>query len=133
MRVALRDRLLADTRTALRVLETASPPTWYLPAADVDRSLLEPAPGTSHCEWKGAARYWSCRAGDERVPEIAWDYPAPFAEFARLLEHFAFYPARVDCFVDDERVLPQPGGFYGGWVTADVLGPFKGEPGTGHW
>ena len=122
---------LARTRAALRVLETASPPTFYLPAAAVVAGALVPAPGRSHCEWKGEARYWAlAEAPDEPV---GWSYPAPFPEFAALRDHVAFYPGRVACYVDDERVRPQAGDFYGGWITDEIVGPFKGDPGTGGW
>ena len=123
---------VASTRRALRVLETASPPTFYLPLADIDGRLLVPAPGRSACEWKGVASYWSLAACPDAGP-VAWSYAEPAPGFAALLGHVAFYPARVDCHVDGERVRPQPGGFYGGWITHEVVGPFKGEPGTGHW
>ena len=124
--------ILADSRDVLRVLETASPPTFYLPAADVDLHGLRTTEGRSVCEWKGVARYWSLRdAADKDI--IAWDYPQVSLAFTALTDHLAFYPGRVECYVDEERVRPQPGGFYGGWVTDEVVGPFKGEPGTGHW
>lgn len=124
--------ILADSRGALRVLETASPPTFYLPAADVDLQRLCTTEGRSVCEWKGVARYWSLR--DAAAKDIvAWDYPQISIAFAALTDHLAFYPGRVECYVDGERVRPQPGGFYGGWVTDEVVGPFKGEAGRGHW
>ncbi len=125
------DDPLASTRGALRVLETASPPTFYLPPADVKRDRLTPVAGSSMCEWKGQARYW---ANVDRPDEvIAWDYPDPFGEFARLAGYVSFYPGRVRCTVDGEVVRPQPGGFYGGWITDEIVGPVKGEPGTGGW
>jgi uncharacterized protein (DUF427 family) len=123
---------LASTRHALRVLETASPPSFYLPLADVDMRLLVPAPGRSYCEWKGLARYWLLAASPGLGP-VAWGYAEPAAAFAAIRDHVSFYPARVDCHVDGERVRPQPGGFYGGWVTDEIVGPVKGEPGTSHW
>jgi uncharacterized protein (DUF427 family) len=123
---------LAATERSLRVLETASPPTFYLPFASVDFTLLQEVPGSSWCEWKGAARYWALVSGSSDRP-VAWDYPKPRARFLRLRGHLSFYPGRVDCFVDDRRVEPQPGGFYGGWITPEIVGPFKGDPGTGHW
>lgn len=125
-------RLLADSRAALRVMETASPPTFYIPAGDIDLGCLLAVTGRSVCEWKGGAQYWALREDAERVV-IAWSYPQPAQDYAVLKDHFAFYPALVDCFVDGEHVQPQPGQFYGGWVTAELTGPFKGEPGTGHW
>ena len=99
---------------------------------DVDRARLVAVPGTSFCEWKGAACYWALadRPGEDPV---AWSYPDPTAAFATIRNALGFYPGRVECFVDGERVRPQPGYFYGGWVTEDIVGPWKGEPGTGHW
>ena len=124
------ERRIAATRAAVRVLETASPPTFYLPRASVADGALVPAVGASYCEWKGAARYWSL-AG--RTEPVAWSYPSPSRRFARLRDYLGFYPGKLSCFVDGERVRPQPGGFYGGWLTAEIVGPVKGEPGTGHW
>lgn len=124
---------IAQTSRAVRVLETASPPTFYLPPNDVDTHRLTPAHGSSLCEWKGEARYWSIVADGTVVDAVAWSYPDPFPEFETLRGYLSFYPGRVECFVDGVRVAPQPGGFYGGWVTPDVVGPFKGEPGTGGW
>lgn len=125
-------RVLADTRDALRVCETASPPTFYLPLADIARDRLVEVPGSSHCEWKGAACYYAL-ADDPRREPVAWGYPELRPAYARLRDHLGFYPGRVACFVGAERVRPQPGAFYGGWITADVVGPFKGAPGTAHW
>ena len=122
---------LARSTRAWRVLETASPPTWYIPAEDVDREHLAPAPGGSFCEWKGGAVYWALAAQPGEA--VAWSYPAPSAAFAAIAGAFGFYPGRVACYVGGERVRPQPGHFYGGWVTDDIVGPVKGEPGTGHW
>lgn len=125
--------LVADTRSALRVCETASPPTWYLPAADVRTELLRSAAGASHCEWKGRARYWSLAAGDTVVERCAWSYPEPRPAFAALRDHFGFYPGRLACRVDGAPVQPQPGGFYAGWITPELVGPWKGEPGSEGW
>ena len=125
-------QVIVDTRRALRVLETASPPTFYLPSTDISFALLTPTLQRSVCEWKGVARYWSLRhAGDGEA--VAWDYPSPAQGFEALVDHLAFYPGRVECYVDDERVQPQPGRFYGGWITAELTGPFKGEVGSEHW
>jgi uncharacterized protein (DUF427 family) len=126
--------VIADTRAALRVLETASPPTFYLPLSDVRMELLRPASGASRCEWKGTAQYWSVRTQEgERVAAAAWSYPEPFEDFAALRDHVAFYPNRVDCALDGEQVRAQAGGLYAGWITQDVVGPFKGGPGSGGW
>jgi uncharacterized protein (DUF427 family) len=126
------ESLLARTRAALRVLETASPPTYYLPASDVDWTQLVPTEHRSYCEWKGEASYWALRGADTARP-VAWRYENPSERFAAIDGHVSFYPGRVACYLDGEQVRPQPGEFYGGWVTSRIVGPFKGEPGTGHW
>jgi uncharacterized protein (DUF427 family) len=125
------DTLIARTKASYRICETASPPTFYLPPDAIDWDQLTATPGGSVCEWKGAASYWAL-AGDPEIP-VAWTYPRPRARFETIKNFVAFYPGRVACFVDSERVLPQPGRFYGGWITTDIVGPFKGESGTGHW
>ncbi|MEM8745753.1 MAG: DUF427 domain-containing protein [Actinomycetota bacterium] len=122
---------LADTIRAVRILETASPPTVYVPADDVRTDRIVVAPGASMCEWKGRARYWALR--DQPGEPIGWDYPEPFPEFLSIAGYLAFYPAKIECRIDDEVVRPQAGGFYGGWVTDEIVGPYKGEPGTGSW
>lgn len=127
-------RVLADTRRAIRVLETASPPTFYLPPEDIDHDLLRTATGGSACEWKGRARYWSVRLPDGDVlAAVGWSYPEPPEKFAAIAGWLSFYPGRLHCEVDGERVRSQPGGFYGGWMTHEIAGPVKGLPGTGHW
>lgn len=124
---------VARTRRAVLVLETAHPPTVYLPWADVARHLLEPAGDGSFCEWKGLARYWTLLLDDRRLPRVAWSYPQPLAGAEALADCVAFYPAALDCRVDGAPVRPQPGGFYGGWITPELVGPFKGELGSDHW
>ena len=126
-------REIARTRHAMRVLETAHPPSFYLPWDDVARELLHAAPGSSFCEWKGPARYWSLVDGDRRIDGVAWSYPQPLEGAEPLASRVAFYPAQLDCTVDGAPVSPQPGGFYGGWITPELVGPFKGEPGTSGW
>jgi len=121
------------TKRALRLLETASPPTFYLPFADTLRDAFVSATGSSVCEWKGAARYWTIVAGGVRLERAAWSYDAPRAPYAALRDHVALYANAAECFVAGERVRPQDGGFYGGWVTGDVVGPWKGEGGTSGW
>ena len=124
---------VADTRNAVLVLETAHPPSVYIPWADVARHLLVAAPGTSLCEWKGPARYWTLSDGARRLTAVAWSYPDPLAGAEALAGGVAFYSARLQCTVDGHAVRPQPGGFYGGWITPDLAGPFKGSPGTEAW
>jgi uncharacterized protein (DUF427 family) len=132
--VVLGGELVARTGTALRVLETSHPPTYYLPRSGFTEGALRPASGGSFCEWKGQASYADLVGGDAVAREAAWYYPSPTPGFADLVDHVALYPGRMDrCTVDGEEVRPQPGGFYGGWVTSRVVGPFKGDPGTMFW
>ena len=133
LRVVLGHRTVADTHDGFRVLETSHPPTYYLPPSCFVCAVWE-APGGSVCEWKGRARLWTLRAGGKEAVAAAWSYPAPSAGFEPIRDHFAVYAGRVDaCFVDDEQVVPQPGPFYGGWITANLAGPFKGGPGSLLW
>jgi len=126
--------ILADTRDALRVLETSHPPAYYLPRSAFAADALAPAPGSSMCEYKGRAAYLDVRAGGKVARRAAWTYPSPLPGYESLAEHVSLYPAAVDaCEVDGERVRPQEGGFYGGWITSRVVGPFKGAPGTLGW
>ena len=122
--------LIATTNAAIRVLETSHPPSFYLPPSSIADGSLVAVPGSSHCEWKGQAEYLAL--GPAQSP-VGWRYPSPYAEFAERAGYVSFYPELVDCFVDGEHVRPQAGGFYGGWITDDVVGPFKGEPGTSGW
>ncbi len=125
---------VARTTRALRVLETSHPPTYYIPIEDFVDGSLAPAAGDSFCEWKGTASYLDVSAGGVVAQRAAWHYPEPTSDFARLKGHVAVYPAAMDrCTVDGEVAQPQPGGFYGGWVTSLVVGPFKGGPGTQGW
>lgn len=125
------DNTIASTNSSCKLMETASPPTFYISRDDINWDLLVATPGGSVCEWKGAAAYWALARHPSEA--IAWSYALPRPRFAIIKDALAFYPGRVACFIDGERVEPQPGLFYGGWVTSDVVGPFKGEPGTGHW
>jgi len=126
--------IVCETRRALRLLETSHPPTWYLPRAEFAAGSLRPARGSSFCEWKGHASYLDIVAGEHVAASKAWTYLSPTPSFAAIADHVALYAAAMDdCFVDDERVQPQPGGFYGGWITRDVVGPFKGIPGSSGW
>jgi uncharacterized protein (DUF427 family) len=119
---------------AYRVLETSHPPTYYLPPDAFLPGALRPAAGSSFCEWKGVAAYLDVLGGTVVAPRAAWTYPEPSPAFAELAHHVAVYPGLMDrCTVDGEVVVPQPGGFYGGWVTSRVVGPFKGGPGTEGW
>jgi uncharacterized protein (DUF427 family) len=131
--VRLGDLVIADSRQNYRILETASPPTFYIPPQSVRKQLLELSRESSVCEWKGVAQYWALINPPRSQQSIAWSYPSPNRPFEAIAGYFSFYPAVVECFVDGERVRAQPGEFYGGWVTGEIVGPFKGEPGTGHW
>ena len=125
---------IADTRRAKRVLETSHPPVYYIPREDVRAEFLKPAPHSSFCEFKGRAGYVTLVVGDKRAENVGWFYAEPTREFAGIENYIAFYPSKMDaCLVDDERVTPQAGDFYGGWITSDIVGPFKGEPGTRGW
>lgn len=134
VRIVFAGRTIAETSAAYRVLETSHPPVYYLPRAAFTGCDLEPAPGRSFCEWKGEARYWSIRAGGRVAERAAWGYPDPAPAYAAIRDHLAVYAGAMDrCFVGDEAVTPQPGGFYGGWITGDLVGPFKGGPGSMGW
>lgn len=121
---------IARSTRSLRVLETGGPPTCYVPAEDLLGEPLRPTPVRSRCEWKGEAHYWDVVAEGTMLPRAAWSYPEPFPEFAALRGFISFYPAQLECRVGGVLALAQPGGFYGGWVTPELVGPFKGEPGT---
>ena len=132
--VVLGGETVVDTRQGYRVLETSHPPNYYVPVADVAPGALVRSDGRSFCEWKGRAHYFEVRGGDRVELDAAWGYDTPNAGFEPLVDHVAFYPARMDtCHVDGELVTPQAGGFYGGWITSHVTGPFKGAPGTRGW
>jgi len=132
--VVLGAETIADTTAAYRVLETSHPPNYYFPPDDVLDGALERAPGASFCEWKGRAHYFTVRGGGRVVHEGAWGYDQPSEPFAAIRGYVAFYAGRMDaCFVDGERVVPQPGDFYGGWITRSGAGPFKGGPGSRGW
>jgi uncharacterized protein (DUF427 family) len=135
VRIELGGEVLADSVDALRVLETSHPPTIYVPPADVRRDLLVPSDARpTICEFKGVARYLDAVIDGERVPAIGWAFRKPVRGYEALRDHVAFYPGRVDgAWLDDERVEAQEGDFYGGWVTADLVGPFKGPAGTLGW
>jgi uncharacterized protein (DUF427 family) len=134
LEVVLGGTLIASTTQGWRVLETSHPPNYYLPRGAFVAGSIEPATGSSYCEWKGVATYWTLRHGDHVAPRAAWSYEAPDPAFALIRGHLALYPALVDeCRVDGEVVRAQPGGFYGGWITDAIAGPFKGDPGTQGW
>ena len=134
VRVVFDGIVVAESEHALRVLETSHPPVYYIPHDDVRLQYLEPSGRHTVCEFKGRADYYGLVHDGRVSPDAAWSYPDPAPGYEPLAGYIAFYPARVDaCFVDDERVQPQPGDFYGGWITADIVGPFKGGHGTAGW
>ena len=134
VRVLFEGKAIAESDRAFRVLETSSPPTIYLPPDDVSLALLEPVDDhNSYCEWKGGAVYFDVVVAGERAKNAVWSYPDPKPAFAVIKDYVSFYPAKVECFLDDEPVQPQEGGFYGGWITKEIVGPFKGARGTGGW
>ena len=134
VRVVFGGVTIADTQSAWRVLETSHPPVYYIPPADVAAGAHVATARGSFCEWKGAAVYYTVRGGGREAPDAAWGYPNPTRGFEPIRGHVAFYAGPMDaCWVGDERVTPQPGGFYGGWITSKVAGPFKGGPGSRGW
>ena len=135
VRVVVGGETIAESDRALRVLETSSPPTIYIPREDVRAELLSDAEGEhTVCEWKGRAAYVHAEAGGRRARRVAWHYPEPKEGYEELAGHLAFYAGRVDeAYLDEERVTPQGGDYYGGWITEEIEGPFKGEPGSEGW
>jgi uncharacterized protein (DUF427 family) len=134
LRVIFDGQTIADTTSGYRVLETSHPPVYYIPPDDIAQQYLQGAPGSSWCEFKGHARYWSLNVDGRVAENAAWSYPTPSAAFSDIAGYLAFYASRVDqCWVDDERVQPQAGDFYGGWITSRIVGPFKGGAGTRGW
>ncbi len=134
VRIELGGRVVGDSRSALRILETSHPPTIYIPPADIVAECFQAAGGRSFCEFKGVATYFDVVAGERREARAAWAYPDPSPAYAALRDHVAVYPGRMDaCWLDDEQVSSQEGDFYGGWITAEIEGPFKGGPGSAGW
>jgi uncharacterized protein (DUF427 family) len=134
LRVVLGGVPIVDTIRAFRVLETSHPPTYYIPVDELATGVLAESSGQTVCEWKGIASYYDVESGGRRVERGAWTYHDPRPGFEDIRDAVAFYPSRMDaCFVDDEQVVAQPGDFYGGWITSDVVGPFKGDSGTSGW
>lgn len=126
--------ILAETRRALRILETSHPPVYYFPPADVRMEFLKPNPRATWCEWKGLARYLDVEVYGKSAPAAAWYYPLPTLIYEPIKEYVAFYPQAMEaCLVDGEQVRVQDGDFYGGWITRDIVGPFKGAAGTLGW
>jgi uncharacterized protein (DUF427 family) len=134
LKIEHRGVILAETRRGVRTLETSHPPSYYFPREDVEMAFLSPSANRSFCEWKGDANYFDVAVKGEILRDIAWTYQQPTVPFVILQGHIAFYAAPFDsCYVDGEKALPQPGGFYGGWITSKLAGPFKGIPGSRFW
>jgi uncharacterized protein (DUF427 family) len=135
IRVVFNEVTVAETTKAYRVLETSHPPAYYIPQDDIRMDLLARVPGyQTFCEFKGVASYWTITVGERAALKAAWSYAAPSAGYEAISDHLAFYASRVDeCYVGDERVQPQEGDFYGGWITSMIVGPFKGGAGTWGW
>ena len=134
LKIVHRGVSIAETQKGIRTLETSHPPSYYFPPNDIAPSVLRPSQRRSFCEWKGEAIYFDVVIPGETLRDVAWSYPNPTSAFMALRDFVAFYAWPFDgCFVDEERVTPQPGNFYGGWITSDVVGPFKGAPGTRLW
>ncbi len=134
LRVVFGGETIAETRSGYRVLETSHPPTYYLPPESIAAGALSRSGGGSLCEWKGVAVYFNVVAGERRAARAAWSYPEADGDFAAIRNYVAFYAGPMDgCWVGDERATPQPGGFYGGWMTSMIAGPVKGAPGTWGW
>jgi Uncharacterized protein conserved in bacteria len=132
--VFFNDILIADTHEAKRVLETSSPPVYYIPSKDIQMKHLVQTEKLTFCEWKGVAFYYTVVVHDKRAENAAWFYTDPTPGYEAIKDYVAFYPQKMDaCYVDGELVKPQSGRFYGGWITSDIVGPFKGEPGTEEW
>jgi uncharacterized protein (DUF427 family) len=134
IRIVFAGETIAQTAASFRVLETSHPPVYYLPPAAFLPGVLLAAPGGSFCEWKGQAVYWTIQSGGRQAAAAGWSYPDPTPAFRDIADHIAVYAGKMDaCFVGEEQVIPQPGGFYGGWITSEVTGPFKGIPGSMGW
>lgn len=134
LRVEIGGMVLADTTKGLRVLETSSPPVYYFPPEDVVVMSLVETSHSTFCEWKGVAHYWSIQILDRFVTQCAWSYPEPTAGYEVIQKYVAFYPSLIDaCYVGDDIAISQAGDFYGGWITSEITGPFKGDPGTEAW
>ncbi len=145
--IIFNQKIIVKTTKAKRVLETSHPPIYYIPPADIAMENLILAAGTSFCEWKGTAVYYNLQIDGKIIEKAAWSYPEPTMPFSEIKDYLAFYPIQYPhdpqnsqyphemdgCFVDGEKVTPQPGRFYGGWITSDIVGPFKGEIGSMGW
>jgi len=134
VRVVFNGETIADSTNAIRVLETSHPPAYYIPREDINMDALQRTSRRTVCEFKGAATYWTISVGDKSAKNAGWSYDDPTPRFTPIKGYITFYASQMEaCYVDDEQVQPQEGDFYGGWITSDVVGPFKGAPGTWGW
>ena len=134
IKVEFNSVVIAQSQDAYRVLETAGAPVYYIPQKDIQMEHLSQTSHTSFCEWKGMAEYWAVEVNGKMVNNAAWSYPTPDPGFEQITDHLAFYAFKMDaCYVGNEKAEPQPGHFYGGWVTTNIVGPIKGEPGSQRW
>lgn len=134
IKIVFKGEKIVDTQSAKRVLETSHPPTYYIPLQDIKSEVLQPATRRTWCEWKGEAKYYDVVIGDQMAKNAAWFYPNPNSDYVGIKGYVAFYAREMDaCFVGDELVQAQPGAFYGGWITSNIDGPFKGGLGTAGW
>ncbi|MFT6857312.1 MAG: hypothetical protein ACJA0X_003301 [Cyclobacteriaceae bacterium] len=134
LRIVFQGEVIVDTNKAYRILETSHPPSFYLPLADFKPDTIKKIAGSSYCEWKGMAEYFEIEVNGSKAKKCAWGYPNPNDRFAALKGHVSVYAHMMEaCFVNDEKVQAQEGDFYGGWITSNIVGPFKGAPGTWGW
>lgn len=134
IRIIFNNELIVDTHRSRRALETSHPPNYYIPKSDIKMEYLTLSTHSTFCEWRGRPEYYTLQVGDRKAENVAWCYPEIFPTFEGLLGHIGFYPGPMDaCYIDDEKVQPQEGNFYAGWITDDIVGPFKGGPGTWGW
>lgn len=134
IRIMFNGEEIVNTQHAMRVMETSHPPVYYIPQADIRMGVIKQTPRQTYCEFKGAASYWTLSVGNRTESNVAWSYPNPQPGFEAIKDHLAFYAHRMDaCYVGDELVKPQEGDFYGGWITSNIVGPFKGAAGTSGW
>lgn len=134
IRIVFNGVTIADTTNAYRVLETSHPPSYYIPQDDINMEYLTPTPRRTFCEFKGGASYWTITVGERESLDAGWSYPQPSRGYETITDHIAFYASRVDeAYVGNERVQAQEGDFYGGWITSNIVGPFKGARGTQGW
>ncbi len=134
IKVEFAGKVIAETTKSYKVMETSSPPCYYIPQEDIQMDFLFKSAYKTLCEWKGSARYWSINVDGNISKNAGWSYPVPWEGFEQIKDHIAFFAGRVDgCYIEDEKVVPQAGDFYGGWITSNIVGPFKGDSGTEHW